>query len=387
MIATGTISLLSQATTTQYTTYTPFSNYVEDSRGVVTTYFTLNGTLVGAYSYQKGNEASTGKITFAHTNYLGTPVIETDDKGDIVQMDITDVFGNYVQRNQRNDNAYHSKSYTGHEFDDVSGNLYAHARYLNSPSHTFLSVDPMLYKIPDSYLNDPQQMNSYAYARNNPIVYTDPDGKFILPLLAAAALVSIVAANVLPVYYALTNAPTPQLQASIGVQQSLTGILGSVPIKGGGAYTGFATPSTGAIKTTSNTAIVGKTSTPAPKASTGANISGSSKQSLPEVTVSRSRYPEASQHIQDAQASGKPSVLTIDRSGASERRQTSLSGISTQSGFDRDEYPPAMFKEGGFGSSVRYINPRDNRGAGSCIGIQCRDYPDGTQIELKVIDY
>jgi hypothetical protein len=89
--------------------YTPFSNYVDDSRGTVTTYFTLNGTLVGAYSYQKGNEASTGKITFAHTNYLGTPVIETDDKGDIVEMDITDVYGNYVQRDQRNDNAYHDK--------------------------------------------------------------------------------------------------------------------------------------------------------------------------------------------------------------------------------------------------------------------------------------
>jgi hypothetical protein len=58
---------------------------------------------VGAYTYQKGNEASTGKLTFIHVNYLGTPVLETDDKGDIVQMDITDAFGNYVQRDQRKD--------------------------------------------------------------------------------------------------------------------------------------------------------------------------------------------------------------------------------------------------------------------------------------------
>jgi hypothetical protein len=31
---------------------------------------------------------------------------------------------------------------------------------------------------------------------------------------------------------------------------------------------------------------------------------------------------------------------------------------------DRDEYPPAMFNEGG-GASVRKINPSDNRGAGA----------------------
>lgn len=170
--------LLTVATTTQSTVYTPFSGY-QDASSTVTTYFTLNGNLVGAYTYQKGNEASTGKLTFAHTNYLGTPVLETDDKGDIVQMDITDVFGNYVQRDQRKDNAYHDKGYTSHEFDDVTGLTYAHARYLDTKAHTFLSVDPVIYDLPSDYLLDPQQMNSYSYARNNPIVYKDPNGKWI----------------------------------------------------------------------------------------------------------------------------------------------------------------------------------------------------------------
>jgi RHS repeat-associated protein len=175
-IATGTIALITQATTTQYTTYTPFSNYVSDSRGFNTTYFTLNGVLVGAYSYQIGNESGTSKLTFVHTNYLGTPVLETDDKGDIVQMDITDVFGNYVQRDQRMDNAYHTKGYIGQEYDDVTNLSYLHARYLDTTSHSFMSVDPLIYSLPTKYLYDPQQMNSYAYARNNPIVYSDPSG-------------------------------------------------------------------------------------------------------------------------------------------------------------------------------------------------------------------
>jgi RHS repeat-associated protein len=177
-VSTSTVNTLTVATTTTTTIYTPFANYV-DASSTVTTYFTLNGTLVGAYTYQKGNEASTGKLTFIHVNYLGTPVLETDDKGDIVQMDITDAFGNYVQRDQRKDNAYHNKSYTSHEFDDVTGLTYAKARYLDTPSHSFLSVDPVIYDLSQDYLNDPQQMNSYAYARNNPIVYKDPNGKWI----------------------------------------------------------------------------------------------------------------------------------------------------------------------------------------------------------------
>lgn len=43
-----------------------------------------------------------------------------------------------------------------------------------------------------------------------------------------------------------------------------------------------------------------------------------------------------------------------------------------------------MFKEGGQGASVRHINPSDNRGLGACIGGQCRELPDGTQVEVKV---
>lgn len=51
-----------------------------------------------------------------------------------------------------------------------------------------------------------------------------------------------------------------------------------------------------------------------------------------------------------------------------------------------DEYPPAMFGEGGKGASVRPINPSDNRGAGSTIGHQLREYPDGTKIKIELIE-
>ncbi len=84
--ATTTVNTLTVSTTTSYTVYSPFTNYTDDTtRDIRTTYFTFNGMLVGAYTYKKNNESTTGKVTYIHSNYLGTPVIETDEKGDIVE--------------------------------------------------------------------------------------------------------------------------------------------------------------------------------------------------------------------------------------------------------------------------------------------------------------
>ncbi|SUV40739.1 NucA/NucB deoxyribonuclease domain-containing protein [Avibacterium paragallinarum] len=102
------------------------------------------------------------------------------------------------------------------------------------------------------------------------------------------------------------------------------------------------------------------------------------------ITVSKAKYPETATHINDAINKGHPNILTIDRKGAAKRRREALSNIPAKKGFDRDEYPPAMFAEGGKNSSIRYISPSDNRGAGSCIGIQCRKFNDGDKIKIEI---
>jgi YD repeat-containing protein len=115
------------------------------------------------------------------------------------------------------------------------------------------------------------------------------------------------------------------------------------------------------------------------------DVLGASKGAK-EVTISRGRYPETAGHVEEAQAAGKSTTLTIDRGGAAGRRRESLGGTDPVPGMNRDEYPPAMFKEGGQGASVKPISPSDNRGAGSCMGHQCRGLPDGSQVEIKVTD-
>jgi RHS repeat-associated protein len=96
------------------------------------------------------------------------------------------------------------------------------------------------------------------------------------------------------------------------------------------------------------------------------------------------KYPHTFGHIKDAISNGHPSIVTINRTGAKLNRKNSLKGIKTKSGYDRDEWPMAVFKEGGKGASVRYIDPSDNRGAGSSIGNVMSDLPDRTKIKIEV---
>jgi RHS repeat-associated protein len=105
-----------------------------------------------------------------------------------------------------------------------------------------------------------------------------------------------------------------------------------------------------------------------------------------EVTLSRRLHGEAAQHAADAIKAGKPNVLTIDRAGAAANRQASTGALNKTPGRHLDEYPPAMFKEGGANASVRPINPRDNMSAGACVGNACRGLPDGTQVQINVGD-
>ena len=105
-----------------------------------------------------------------------------------------------------------------------------------------------------------------------------------------------------------------------------------------------------------------------------------------EILISRGKYGEAAEHISDAQNAGHPDVLTIDRPGAPGNRKDSIGGLPKVPGKQLDEYPPAMFKEGGTGASVRPISPKDNMGAGACIGNACRGLPDGEKVRIEVVD-
>jgi RHS repeat-associated protein len=67
--------------------------------------------------------------------------------------------------------------YTGKERDDETGLDYFINRYYSSTQGRFTSVDPV--KLTPARMVDPQQLNLYAYVRNNPLKFIDLDGKDI----------------------------------------------------------------------------------------------------------------------------------------------------------------------------------------------------------------
>ena len=68
----------------------------------------------------------------------------------------------------------HPPFITGKERDAESGLDYFGARYYASNMGRFMSTDPIW--ITKERLADPQRLNLYAYAVNNPLRYIDPDG-------------------------------------------------------------------------------------------------------------------------------------------------------------------------------------------------------------------
>jgi RHS repeat-associated protein len=74
--------------------------------------------------------------------------------------------------------------FTGKERDAETGQNYFGARYYRTNIGRFTTVDPAMDL--KENLVDPQRWNRYAYALDNPLRYTDPDGKF--PVAVAAAI-------------------------------------------------------------------------------------------------------------------------------------------------------------------------------------------------------
>lgn len=112
--------------------------------------------------------------------------------------------------------------------------------------------------------------------------------------------------------------------------------------------------------------------------------------SVAKITFSKTRYPNIRRHFIRAVRKGWPTVLVVNRSGTDARRERLLRGTPTKSGFDRDEYPPAVGRGKGRGltrgtrptgwmADVAYVASRENRSHGSTLGTKLRRFCNGTK--------
>jgi len=126
--------------------------------------------------------AQSGQIVeYYHLDALGSVRVVTDQAGQVIARHDFLPFGEEWSPPA---NAKEKKLFTGHERDAETGLDYFGARYYRPQVGRFTTIDPV-YTWSEN-LTDPQRWNRYAYVTNNPLKYTDPDGK--TPLLITGGI-------------------------------------------------------------------------------------------------------------------------------------------------------------------------------------------------------
>ncbi|WP_148134550.1 RHS repeat-associated core domain-containing protein [Candidatus Formimonas warabiya] len=349
--------------------------------------------------------------------------------GTILATYYYDAFGNIPESTGTINNPF---KYAGYQHDQETGYYYLMSRYYDPVTARFISEDT--YR---GNPNDPLSLNLYTYCHNEPLMYTDPTGHIERPtprkevkpkkdtsrnqhnreaeikrkkkeaeqkakeerekneksqkylvksgdnLTKIGKKYDVSVADILKVNKDIKDPTKIQVGQIINIPAKTENATNTLP--------NLDQKNTGDIKN-QEMGKIGSTRGPEDNWA----MSGYSEETgkneivaglgLLTVKISKSKYPESAQHIEEAIRNGYPDEVTINRSGASANRAASLKGYTKVPGADLDEYPPAMFKEGGKGASVKPINSSDNRGAGASMGGQLRNYPDGTTVKVIVDD-
>jgi RHS repeat-associated protein len=132
-------------------------------------YIFFNGQNIGWLSLGSGDPH------YYLNDHLGSPRVIANGDGSFVswEADYYPFGGRNVISNA--DSLSVTYSFTGYEFDFETGDYYANEREQSPTLGRFFSPDPGQQGALE-HLDDPQAWNGYAYARNNPLTYLDPDG-------------------------------------------------------------------------------------------------------------------------------------------------------------------------------------------------------------------
>ena len=113
-------------------------------------------------------QVGSGSTSYFHADHLGSTSVLTNASGTAEEHNSYEPYGDLHTHTGTSDEVY---KYTGQERDASTDLYFYQARYYAQGLGRFVS--------PDSIVQnplDPQAFNRYAYARNNPVRYTDPTG-------------------------------------------------------------------------------------------------------------------------------------------------------------------------------------------------------------------
>jgi len=119
------------------------------------------------------------KVTYLHSNPLGSIVAATDETGKQLWVKRYTPYGVESEAGTVSDSGA-NHGFATHEVDKETGLVYMKARYYDPVVGRFYSTDPIAFQesIPVSF-------NAFAYGANNPNFFFDPNGQFIQFVAAA----------------------------------------------------------------------------------------------------------------------------------------------------------------------------------------------------------
>ena len=188
-----------------------------------------SGTFYENYIYQDdilvAQRDANGNKQAIHNDHIGSVSLITDSSGAVIENSFFSPFGEQITPVM--DSRY---SFTGKEFDSVTGH-YDFMSRMTKPewANRFTQVDRIFYdftRYEEKRLvayYDPQLLNPYAYARNNPYLFVDKVGEFIFKNFVEGTVSAVGGA--LLIAAALTTAPaTAAVLAVVGAAALAFGI-------------------------------------------------------------------------------------------------------------------------------------------------------------------
>ncbi len=155
------------------TTIIPFPTYSTEA-GSAVKYISANGQLIATIR----GSTTTAAVYYTHPDHLGSQEKTTDSDTTVSELSSYDPFG-AVRLNEST--VHDRRSFLGKDLDLDTGLSQLEARFYKGAVGRFISQDPMFWELKQN-LQDPQSLNSYGYAGNNPIRFSDPTGRDYLEL-------------------------------------------------------------------------------------------------------------------------------------------------------------------------------------------------------------
>jgi len=152
---------------------------------------------------ENGSATGTSTTQYVHTDNLNSTQATSNENGTLAEYFVYAPYGSVIAATSTDGTISSGRQYIG-QFADSSGLSYLNARYYEGSRGQFLSQDPVSLALgnlqqvqqltsqtQDQLLRDPQKLNSYSYAEDNPIVKKDPEGKSPALIAALATIFAI----------------------------------------------------------------------------------------------------------------------------------------------------------------------------------------------------